>query len=791
MPDLKRLIHEIHRRSLWQVLGIYAASGWIVLGAVGTLAESLGLPEWAPRFALFLMIIGLPIVLATAFVQEGIRSRVDAGGPGVDAGSAPAATGNGETSAAGLKARLTWRRALFGGLVAFSLLFGFAGLWVILGDRNAERRDVETADAVEADPAVAVLPFTFRGVDLDMWGEGMVDLLSPMVDGVAGLRAINNRTVLARWAERVSEGEAADLETSLEVARAAGARYALVGSGIVSGETARLDLDLYDTRSGERIDRAQVEGPADDMLAVVDRAAAETVRAVLEAQGRISDFKLARLTDSPEALVAFLEGEVAARAFRNVEAWDAYTRAVEIDTAFAFAHLRFPLLAQWGATVLRPTGRHWDAAARHLDRLDERSTLRVRAHEADGEERLRLRREAVARFPDDATLWYDLAEDLIHGSTGFPTRDEIEGAFRQALDLEPEQASFYPHLVGIAFAKGDEATARALATRFRDLSIEREGSYTTDLDPRVGPFAVDLAFGTETERAAARAAIDTLPPDFILATAAFMGGAPLQEALETTLLEAFDHPDSGATAGTPGADASIHSVAGRWLVIKYALWDGRPSRAWEFFEGDVLGFTTVRRDSRALAYQIHSLGVPAPEGLLEAEFGADHIDPASHAETVFTAGAIAADQGRWGDYDRALSELERRTGSAGAVDLLTSYGAWRRGDLETAIAGFERRHDNSRIGQWWLGDAYMEAGRWVDAERVFASWGWNEWHEPFSEEPLAQRRLGEVYEALDRPGDAAAAYAYFLEHWEDADPELQPLVEATRSRLEAILAEIG
>ena len=453
MSQFKQLIHEIHRRSLWQVLGIYAASGWIVLGAVGTLAESLGLPEWAPRFALFLLIIGLPIVLATAFVQEGIRSRADAGGPDVDAGSAPAATRRGDTSAAGLKARLTWRRALLGGLVAFSLLFGFAGLWVFLGDRDATRPGVETAEAVEADPAVAVLPFTFRGAGFEMWGQGMVDLLSPMVDGVAGLRAINNRTVLARWGERVSDGEAADLETLLEVARAAGARYALVGSGIASGETVRLDLDLYDTRSGERIDRARVEGPADDMLAVVDRAAAETVRAVLEAQGRISDFKLVRLTDSPEALVAFLEGEVAARAFRNVEAWDAYSRAVDIDTAFAFAHLRFPHLAQWGATALRPTGRHWDAAARHLDRLDERSTLRVRTHEAAGEERLRLRREAVARLPDDATLWYDLAEDLIHGSTGFPSRDEIE-AIQEGPDLGERP-------MRMRFVRGPNLEARA------------------------------------------------------------------------------------------------------------------------------------------------------------------------------------------------------------------------------------------------------------------------------------------------------------------------------------------
>ncbi len=33
---LKRLIAEIHRRSLWQVLGIYAVASWAVLGGVST-----------------------------------------------------------------------------------------------------------------------------------------------------------------------------------------------------------------------------------------------------------------------------------------------------------------------------------------------------------------------------------------------------------------------------------------------------------------------------------------------------------------------------------------------------------------------------------------------------------------------------------------------------------------------------------------------------------------------------------------------------------------------------------
>ncbi len=53
---LKYLIGEIHRRSLWQVLGIYLFGGWIAYEVVQSLTEGLSLPEWFPAFAVVLSI---------------------------------------------------------------------------------------------------------------------------------------------------------------------------------------------------------------------------------------------------------------------------------------------------------------------------------------------------------------------------------------------------------------------------------------------------------------------------------------------------------------------------------------------------------------------------------------------------------------------------------------------------------------------------------------------------------------------------------------------------------------
>ncbi len=62
---MKQLIQEIHRRSLWQVLGVYLLASWVVFEVVQTVTEGLGLPQWFPAFAALLLLIGLPIVLAT------------------------------------------------------------------------------------------------------------------------------------------------------------------------------------------------------------------------------------------------------------------------------------------------------------------------------------------------------------------------------------------------------------------------------------------------------------------------------------------------------------------------------------------------------------------------------------------------------------------------------------------------------------------------------------------------------------------------------------------------------
>ena len=108
-------------RGFLSVLGIYAAGSWLILQIVDVLNQNLGLPPWAFSLALTLLLVGLPIVGITAFLNT-------RGGPAY-AGSASTTDGAGKTAARWF----TWRNAALGGLAAMALWGVIATAWLLSG----------------------------------------------------------------------------------------------------------------------------------------------------------------------------------------------------------------------------------------------------------------------------------------------------------------------------------------------------------------------------------------------------------------------------------------------------------------------------------------------------------------------------------------------------------------------------------------------------------------------------------------------------------------------------------
>jgi hypothetical protein len=147
------LLRQIHRRFVWQALLAYLVFARIAYEVVSALLERKGaLPHSFTVGAIILLIVGLPIVVITAYVQHGIPSmgrsdptlQVEAEGDVLSVKPPP--------SPKGVRKIFTWRNAILGGVAAFTLWALVAAGWLMLaGNLLDKMNEREKQEAVQAD----------------------------------------------------------------------------------------------------------------------------------------------------------------------------------------------------------------------------------------------------------------------------------------------------------------------------------------------------------------------------------------------------------------------------------------------------------------------------------------------------------------------------------------------------------------------------------------------------------------------------------------------------------------
>ncbi|HSG08748.1 MAG TPA: hypothetical protein VLA36_10355, partial [Longimicrobiales bacterium] len=495
-----------------QVLLVYLGASWVVLQITETVTGLLTLPEWVGPVALLLLFVGLVVVLATAWVQSLPQTTAaeEAGEVPTDWEVAPADAM--ASLRAGRLPHLTWGRAILGGVMALSLLFGAGGLFVMVKGPTS-MFGPEEAGASAAARGIAVLPFHVTGPGLEVYREGMVDLVSANLDGLSDYRAIDARTVLARWNRDIGETSDAELDAALRVAAGTGARYAIVGSGVEVGGSVRFTATVYDISNGEQVGDGRVEGSPDNILGLVDELTVDVMRSLLEATGQGSNaqtFRLASvLTSSVPALRDYLEGDALFRRGRFVEARELLQRAVEEDSTFALAYWRLGEAIGWQEAIGSAEARAAkQKATEYLDRLPAREAtlLRVSASASDGTivDQMPNLRSYLQRYPDDPDGWYLLGEAGLHNYRGTGVTDaDLDGALFKAVALDPSFGPYYDHPARWAVGRGDQARFDAMLSGYEAAGsdLERAAEWKT---------LWDLLRGDDETRARTVASLDTL-----------------------------------------------------------------------------------------------------------------------------------------------------------------------------------------------------------------------------------------------------------------------------------------
>jgi len=783
---VRNLIREVHRRSLWQVLGIYLAGSWVALQVVEMFAETMTLPNWVVPLVWVLLIAGLPMVLATAFVQEG--------GPGAR-GSAPPldeSPGSGEQGAEGLQAvdltvgaspaaspaapgmhhRLfTWRNSIVGGVLAFALIGLLAVGWLAMRALGVGPAATLVAQGVLEDRAPVILADFASGPADSLLARAATEALR--VD-LAQSRVITivEQAQIAAALDRMARpaGSRIDVDLAREIAVREGSQAVIAGEVIPAGGGFVLAARVLAAEDGqELVSHRETARTADDLLPAIDALSGKLRERIGESLTNLrADEPLARVTTpSLEALRKYSQAVWATDALADTERGIALLEeAVELDSAFAMAWRKL-------GTVL---GNRFEQRARQIeafrnayrfrDRLTEVERYWATASyytfvEFEPEEAITAYRNILEIRPDD----YRALNNLGNRYGNVLDTERARDAYTRAIAVDSFNLITYQNLARTLYEldRVDEAID-VLAAAKRHFP-DNPGVASAMLELAV---AIDDSDRIDAElRVIEAAGVSSL---FWRATAKNYEGVVAARRGQMAAAERSFAAELEAQEARGLGDLYLDSSMGRaWVELGVRRnADGARRIVEEALERVPLdGLNPLDRPQIGLSQLFAAIGDPRRARELLADRDAA-VDPQLRGGERLVGlpvaeGWIAAAEGRTADataaFDRVnpgLCDVCGRVEAALALDAA--------GDRGAAIAAYEEYLSVRNTGRLFSDASY----------------------------------LGHTYERLgrlnDETGDLAAAakyYAMFVDLWSGADEELQPRVRAAQARLEEILREIG
>jgi tetratricopeptide (TPR) repeat protein len=754
------------KRALVAYVIAFAIVAVLARGAV----TGLGLPDWVFTGALLVMALGLPVILATAYVHR-VSRRLATITPARTTSGSPVAPKGVEAIAAKAGHHFTWRRAALGGAYALAAFVVAVGVFMALRALGiGPAGSLLAAGKLSDDARILVADFRVTGADSSLGHIASEAVRTELGQSRAvSVMPTSAVTSALRRMERAADTRV-DLQVAREIAVREGVEAILHGEINGVGDGFLVVLRLSAAESGDELAtfRETVDSPR-ELIAALDGLSRDL-------RGRIGEsLKTVRAapplaqvtTPSLEALRKYVAGARAADVDADYpRAISLLQEAVQVDTTFAMAYRKLGLAhLNSGIGPLGAGDSALKRAFRHRDRLTERERLltegtyygsgagRDRQRAAAAYEQLleidslnppalnnlgniyRSRREfdkaeAVYRrsvASGQATnVAYGNLQTTLFNQGKFLAQDSVAAAQQRAFPTVPGQAlNAFPRL----YHQGKTDSIRAL------LAQERASS---DLGTRIHVLSIesDLAAVQGRLRDAERLLIEQRAlmrargiPDFALYDS-------IRVAADDIWLR--EQPEVGVrrldavAEQTPFSSLDI-AMRPYFDFISLNALAGRPREAREMlarYDAEVTD-STVRRTREAGRYTM--LGIIA----LAEQRGRDAL-------TAFRLGDTGPD-GPSGEcticFDPAVAMAYETAGMPDSA--IAAYEHY----LRTPFWG---RHSRNLDGTWL---AYT------------------------------LRRLGVLYEERENLAKATEYYTRFIELWKNADPDLQPRVAEVRRRL--------
>ncbi len=497
MSPIRKLVTEAHRRGLLRVLGIFLGGGWGVLQVLDLFIERGFAPEWVFGGALVVLILGLPVVLTTAFAQGGRKA--------IEAIEGEREEASDEKDGLEFADLFTWNRAVLGGVLSFALLGLAATGYMVMRVTGIGAPATLAAQGVFEVGSPAVLADFESSAGEVAPGDLVTEALRIDLEQSAALTLVESGVISSTLTlMRLEPSEPLTEDIAREVAVRTGA------SAVISGEIGRLGsafvltARIVEADSGDGLASFRVTadgeedliGAIDDLSAKVRSKIGESLRSVAKSEplSRVTTTSLEALRKHTAAVHGAERG-----AMLPSTAQQLLLDAVRLDSTFAAAYRSLSVVIRnyGGDRELAQTAA--EAAYRHRERLPERERLIIEASyhtHVSGEEyrAIQAYHALLALDSTDVTASGNLSDALMYAGQ----YEEAVGVLRRTPSWESQPYTWNLTTSLVALNRLDEA----LAVRDTAETAQPNNPYAAVTRTLV------LAMSGEVE--AARAAMDSL-----------------------------------------------------------------------------------------------------------------------------------------------------------------------------------------------------------------------------------------------------------------------------------------
>ncbi|MES2124585.1 MAG: protein kinase [Gemmatimonadota bacterium] len=757
----------------------------VATAAVALLAKAavvgIGLPDWVFPGAVVVMLLGLPALLATAYVKRVARRAVTATPTLTPGGTMVPHTVGGTMATIALKANphMSWRRTARGGayaMGAFVLLV--AAFMTMRAFGIGPFGSLLASGSLKADSRVVLADFTAAPEDSSLApivGEAVRAALSQSTS----IRVIDKVDVSRLLVQMQRDANTPlDGPVAKEVATRAGAGAILNGRLARAGTGYAVSLELVSASNGASLAsyQATADGPK-DLLTTVD------------------------------GLTKKLRGKIG-ESLKQVQ------RAVPLEQATT-------------------------ASLAALQKYSEGARLNDGTGDPDGA--VALLREAVALDSTFALAWRKLAIAEFNAGAAQAAQDSaLEKAFKYADKLPPREKYL---ALGAYYENHSTAASRPKAIAAYQQAYAADSNNTTAQNQLMLNFAQGRQYDSAMYYARRQFATEPTPTTAMRVAEylAKSGRYDEADALRDSVLKA---DPSAATnplflrnrmmvASGRGNRDSVALVQQEFMKLKSVPIKNNVRRAmWNqaLISGKMTRAEAIDSERTAIAA---SRGSGAPVfGYIDA--GADILFRGKPAEGVRKLDAIVASKA-WlaaaptdrnhltiatmyalaGEPTKARQMLARfqaedpteASASYNVQPIVELQGeiALAEGKGSEAVQLFhkaELQADGSLVecdacGYFNLGRAFDKAGQTDSAQAYFEKYlsvpNVMDRRLPIEGRALAvvQKRLGEIYDNKNDRQKAIAHYAAFVDQWKDADADLQPVVSTVKKRLTELRTKEG